>query len=62
MVAACLAGIGGCSRTDHKIPDAAPPEPPELYQPVSPKTALPEQLIERPAYRLTVGDVLEVIY
>jgi polysaccharide biosynthesis/export protein len=62
LAAACLAGLGACSRTNHKIPDAAPAEPPELYQPVSPKTALPEQLIERPAYRLTVGDVLEVIY
>ena len=62
LAAACLAGLGACSRTNHRIPDAAPPKPPELYQPVSTKTALPEQLLERPAYRLTVGDVLEIIY
>ena len=52
----------GCSRTNHRIPDAAPPEPEPLYQPSSGQTALPEQLVERPAYRLNVGDVLEVIY
>lgn len=54
--------LGGCSRTDHRIPDSAPPEPPELYQPFADATGLPEHLIERPAYRLNVGDILEIIY
>lgn len=58
----CLLGLAGCSRTDHRIPDAAPPEPAPLYQPSSAKTALPEHLVERPAYRLNVGDVIEIIY
>jgi polysaccharide export outer membrane protein len=52
----------GCSRTNHRIPDAAPVEPPEFYQPAEVATGLPEQLIDRPPYRLNVGDVLEVIY
>jgi polysaccharide biosynthesis/export protein len=63
--AAALLGVvmaSGCTRTDHHIPDAAPPRPTELYQPSPAQTALPEHLIERPAYRLNVGDVLEVIY
>ncbi len=59
---AFLLWASGCSRTDHRIPDAAPPEPPELYQPFSPQTNLPEHLVERPTYRLNVGDVLEIIY
>ena len=58
----CLLGLAGCSRTDHRIPDAAPPEPEPLYQPSSAKTALPEHLVERPAYRLNIGDVIEIIY
>lgn len=52
----------GCSRTDHRIPDAAPPEPTTLYQPSPTQTALPEHLVERPTYRLNVGDILEIIY
>jgi polysaccharide export outer membrane protein len=58
----CISAIAGCSRTDHRIPDAAPPEPPEHYQPFAAGTGLPEQLIDRPPYRLSVADVLEIIY
>jgi len=60
--AAALAGLAGCSRTDHRIPDPVPVEPVELYQPASEATGLPEQLVDRPPYRLNVGDVLEIIY
>lgn len=62
MTIATIAALGGCSRTDHKIPDAAPAEPPELYQPFVGGTGLPEQLLDRPPYRLQPGDVLEIIY
>ena len=51
-----------CTRTDHWIPDAAPAEPPELYQPFVGGTGLPEQLLDRRPYRLNIGDVLEIIY
>lgn len=62
---ACLAaGVlsSACSRTDHWIPNAAPAEPPELYQPFVGGTGVPEQLLDRRPYRLNVGDVLEIIY
>ncbi|MFH1420132.1 MAG: polysaccharide biosynthesis/export family protein [Planctomycetota bacterium] len=55
-------GVAGCSRTSHRIPNAAPADPPELYQPFNVPAGLPEQLVDRPPYRLNVGDVLEVIY
>ncbi len=51
-----------CSRTDQKIPDVAEIQPNELYQPFVGGTGLPEQLVDRPPYRLTPGDVLEIIY
>jgi len=51
-----------CTRTDHWIPNAAPAEPPELYQPFVGGTGVPEQLLERRPYRLNTGDVLEIIY
>ena len=57
-----LLAAAGCSRTEHHIPDAAPPEPPELYQPFNDGTGLPEALTDRPPYRLHVGDILEIIY
>lgn len=59
---ALLIVVAGCSRSGHWIPDAAPPEPTELYQPFTGRTDLPEQLLDRPPYRLNVGDVLEIIY
>jgi len=52
----------GCSRTEHTIADAYPPEPREIYQPTPQVSGLPEQLLDRPPYRLNVGDVLEIIY
>lgn len=52
----------GCSRSDHWIPDAAPPQPQTLYQPAASRTGLPEQFVERAPYRLNVGDVVEIIY
>jgi polysaccharide export outer membrane protein len=52
----------GCSRNCHHIPDVAPFQPPELYQPFVGGTGLPEQLVSRPPYRLAPGDVLEIIY
>ena len=51
-----------CSRTGQRIPDVAAYNPPELYQPFVGGTGLPEQLVNRPPYRLTPGDVLEIIY
>jgi polysaccharide biosynthesis/export protein len=57
-----LVAAAGCSRTSHRIPDAAPVEPPEFYQPAEVATGVPEQLLDRPPYRLNIGDVLEVIY
>lgn len=57
-----LSAYAGCSRTDHEIPDSAPPEPPELYQPFTKAAAIRESQLERPPYRLTPGDVLEIIY
>ncbi len=53
---------GGCSRTEHWIPDTAPSAPPALYQPFASAAGLPEQLLDRRPYRLNVGDVLEIIY
>jgi polysaccharide export outer membrane protein len=57
MIAICA-----CSRTDQRIPDAFPAEPHDIYQPFVGGTGLPEQLIERPPYRLCCGDVIEIIY
>ncbi|MEK6643849.1 MAG: polysaccharide biosynthesis/export family protein [Planctomycetota bacterium] len=57
-----LACGAGCSRTDHRIPDSAPAEPPALYQPMSNAQGIPEVLLDRPPYRLSPGDVLEIIY
>ncbi len=62
LTIATIAALGGCSRTGQKIPDAAPTEPSELYQPFVGGTGLPEQLLDRPPYRLQPGDVLEIIY
>lgn len=60
--AATIALCAGCSRTDHHIPDSAPPEPPAIYQPVSNAQGIPEAMLDRPPYRLSPGDVLEIIY
>lgn len=57
-----VAAAAGCSRNNHEIPDAAPPQPRVLYQPVVTPTGLPEQTLDRPPYRLNVGDTLEIIY
>ncbi len=63
MVCWALAGVStACTRTDHWIPNTAPTEPPELYQPFVGGTGVPEQLLERRPYRLNTGDVLEIIY
>lgn len=57
-----LLAMPACSRTGQRIPDVATFEPPELYQPFVGGTGLPEQLMNRPPYRLAPGDVLEIIY
>jgi len=57
-----LSLAGGCGRGDHEIPDAAEPRPSTLYQPFDPRQSLPEQKLNRPPYRLTPGDVVEIIY
>ncbi|MBK8268936.1 MAG: polysaccharide biosynthesis/export family protein [Planctomycetes bacterium] len=57
-----LVCAGGCSRTDHWIPDSPPAQPSEFYQPASLQTAIPEQLVEYRAFRLSPGDVVEIIY
>lgn len=62
VAAGVLLAAAGCSRTDHRIPDAAPAMPRELYQPYVGGTSQPEGLMERPAYRINIGDVLEIIY
>lgn len=62
LLIAAVVCPAGCSRTDHRIPDAAPAGPRELYQPFAAAQGLPEQLIDRQPYRLHPGDVLEVIY
>ena len=62
MAIGMLVAAGACSRTDHEIPDAVPVEPPEFYQPAEVATGVPEQLIDRPPYRLNIADVLEIIY
>lgn len=55
-------GATGCTRTDAHIPDVAPIEKQELYQPPPRLTGLPEMNIEYQPYLLTPGDVLEIIY
>jgi len=64
LVAAILIATAatGCSRNHHEIPDAAPPQPRVLYQPVTTPSGLPEQSLDRLPYRLNVGDTLEIIY
>ncbi|HWL93648.1 MAG TPA: polysaccharide biosynthesis/export family protein, partial [Phycisphaerae bacterium] len=59
-----LAGtfLTGCARSHHHVPDAPRAQPAEFYQPASTQTAIPALMIERPPYRLGVGDVLEIIY
>jgi len=52
----------GCSRTEHEIPDVAPPQPSELYQPFVGGTGLQDKLLDRPPYRLRPADILEIIY
>ncbi len=59
---AALLAPAGCSRTGEWIPDAAPIQEQDLYQPFVGGTGLPEKLIDRPRYRLNPGDVLEIIY
>ena len=66
MIATAIMAVmlmtAGCSRSEHRIPDSAPPQPAALYQPFNEGTGLPEALLDRPPYRLNVGDVLEIIY
>jgi len=62
MMAAATALASGCSRTNHSIPDAPPAMPRELYQPYVGGTSQPEGLMERPPYRISIGDTLEIIY
>ena len=57
-----MIGAVGCSRSGHKIPDSFPPKPDAMYQPPPSATAIPEQIVERPPYRLAPGDTLEIIY
>lgn len=54
--------LAGCARSNHFIPDAAPVQPAVFYQPAAAQTAIPEQLVERRPYRLSPGDLIEVMY
>lgn len=60
-IAASAALAVGCATADQRARDY-PPAPRELYQPTSAVTGLPEKYVDRPPYRLTPGDVLEIIY
>lgn len=51
-----------CSRTGQHIPDVAPIEKQELYQPPPRTQVLPEKNLDFAPYRLVPGDVLEIIY
>lgn len=51
-----------CSRTGQRIPDVAPIEKQELYQPPPRSQVLPEKNLDFVPYRLMPGDVLEIIY
>ncbi|MCK6456250.1 MAG: polysaccharide biosynthesis/export family protein [Phycisphaerae bacterium] len=65
MASLAVAGVlcgPGCERQGHIIPNSAPAEPRELFQPFRDATALAPSLVERPPYRLNVADVLEIIY
>lgn len=64
MATAVLAAapLAGCSRTGHRIPDAFPAEPRELYQPFVGGTAVPGHMMQYPPYLTSPGDVIEVIY
>lgn len=65
LAGVCIAiwlASAGCARQGHRIPDSAPPQPPELFQPVSVTQAIPQSLVERTPYRLNVSDVIEIIY
>lgn len=57
-----LAPAVGCSRSDHWIPDSPPAQPAAFYRPASMQTAVPEQLVEYRTFRLSPGDVVEIIY
>lgn len=52
----------GCSQTSHRTLHAPVAQPTELYQPCAGGTWIPELLVERPPYRLNVGDVVEIVY
>ncbi len=62
VAAIFLPGLASCSRTDQRIPDVAPIGTQELYQPFVGGTGLPEKLVDRQPYRLSPGDVIEIIY
>lgn len=62
VTALCVVAASGCSRSHYNIPDAAPPQPRVLYQPVVTPTGLPEKTLDRPPYRLAPGDTIEIIY
>ncbi|HKQ47434.1 MAG TPA: polysaccharide biosynthesis/export family protein [Phycisphaerae bacterium] len=61
-VFAAILAMPACARTGQRVPAVAAFEPPELYQPFVGGAGLPEQLMNRPPYRLAPGDVLEIIY
>lgn len=56
------AALPGCARSGQGIPDVAPIERQELYQPFVGGTGQQENLVNRAPYRLVPGDVLEIIY
>lgn len=62
LAAGSVFSSAGCARYNHKIPDSAPPQPNDLFQPFNEQQALPQSLVEMPPYRLNVADVIEIIY
>ncbi|MCG8405614.1 MAG: polysaccharide biosynthesis/export family protein [Phycisphaerales bacterium] len=61
LLSAAMLGTG-CSQTNHWTSSAPAARPAELYQPFGGNTYIPQLHVERPPYRLNVGDVLEIIY
>lgn len=61
MAAACSALSTGCMQ-HHCMPDAPCARPAAFYQQCTEPSSLPESAVDRPPYRLTVGDTIEVLY
>lgn len=62
LAIAALTHAVGCEHHCHTTCEANQAEPAVFYQPFTQEASVPESRIERPAYRLTPGDTLEVSY